>query len=445
MARKKVAENTPPAKPQDKAEVPTTTPRLQVSLSGQAPEPGPRLASALDAFGIVGRELSQADREHFMVLHLDNKNRLLAKEVISTGNLNASIVHPREVFKGAVLNGSAAILCVHNHPSGDPTPSQEDRETTARLKQAADLVGIRLLDHLIVGRGPANYFSFTDSGTMPPLPPTKENPASMAIEGAGGVGDTAGGISREEAKGIIDAAANRMTFLLETVFSTPMTSHERICTGFEGVFGGLDFVFFEAFLSLEDLYYRLYPEELPEGQDPPKGWSGNPPSWDKPDMSCALVAPRRALEFLWNSFAVHVGDHEKISEQGFSGMGAIVKDIRADLYGLSSGIEQAIRGASAADSKTKPSDEPPGHPGGSVAGRAHSSAAAASPQGVPDVSCDLAMIEDKLEFILEAGFEQEGGIATLSESAISGISVCLYEVKWKTKEILEKLYPGAKP
>lgn len=108
--------------------------------------------------------LRHETKEHFIGLHLDSKNRLLCMEIVSVGSLNASIVHPREVYKSALLSSAAAIVFVHNHPSGDPTPSREDIELTSRLKQASDLLGIRLLDHVVIGSG--RHFSFADSGLL---------------------------------------------------------------------------------------------------------------------------------------------------------------------------------------------------------------------------------------------------------------------------------------
>lgn len=108
--------------------------------------------------------LRHETKEHFVGLHLDSKNRLLCLEIVSTGSLNASIVHPREVYKSALLSSAAAIVFVHNHPSGDPAPSREDIELTSRLKQASDLLGIRLLDHVVIGSG--RHFSFADSGLL---------------------------------------------------------------------------------------------------------------------------------------------------------------------------------------------------------------------------------------------------------------------------------------
>jgi len=104
------------------------------------------------------KQLSNLDREHFMVVHLDGQNRILAKETISIGSLNETTVHPREVFKGAVLNGSAAVILLHNHPSGNPSPSLSDIATTDRLRKAGNIVGIQVLDHIIIGT--FGFYSF---------------------------------------------------------------------------------------------------------------------------------------------------------------------------------------------------------------------------------------------------------------------------------------------
>lgn len=110
------------------------------------------------------RDMARLDREHFVVLHLDGKNRILAKETVSIGSLNQAIVHPREVFKAAVHNGSTSIICVHNHPTGDPLPSGEDKSITNRLYSAGEILGIKILDHIIIGED--GYFSFIESGCI---------------------------------------------------------------------------------------------------------------------------------------------------------------------------------------------------------------------------------------------------------------------------------------
>lgn len=114
------------------------------------------------------RDMKDETKEHFCCLHLDGKNRIVCYDVVSTGSLNQSIVHPREVFKTACMVSAAAIILLHNHPSGDPSPSREDREITRRLKECGEIIGIRVLDHIIVGDGDSSapYFSFVESGLM---------------------------------------------------------------------------------------------------------------------------------------------------------------------------------------------------------------------------------------------------------------------------------------
>ena len=98
---------------------------------------------------LMGAE-AKADREAFWVLHLNTRGRLIEKELVSLGSLNESGIHPREVFRKAILNSDDAIITVHNHPSGDPTPSREDKATWQRLRQAGEILGIRVMDNLII-------------------------------------------------------------------------------------------------------------------------------------------------------------------------------------------------------------------------------------------------------------------------------------------------------
>jgi DNA repair protein RadC len=107
--------------------------------------------------------LTSESKEYFFTMHMDGKNRILCIDCVSVGSLNQSIVHPREVFKTALLSSAAAIILVHNHPSGDPTCSREDREITRRLKEAGELLGIRILDHIILGE---SYYSFVEQGLL---------------------------------------------------------------------------------------------------------------------------------------------------------------------------------------------------------------------------------------------------------------------------------------
>ncbi|KKM13042.1 DNA repair protein RadC [Clostridiales bacterium PH28_bin88] len=104
-----------------------------------------------DAASILADFLTGADREHFVVMCLDNKNKVNAINVAAVGILNAAPVHPREVFKPAILSNAAAVVLGHNHPSGDPKPSREDVELSTRLVEAGRLLGIEVLDHLVIG------------------------------------------------------------------------------------------------------------------------------------------------------------------------------------------------------------------------------------------------------------------------------------------------------
>lgn len=110
-------------------------------------------------------DLNTLDVEVFMIFHLDSKNVIRAWQVISIGTINASLIHPREVFRAAIINGAVSIVGVHNHPSGDPTPSSEDVTITLRLEDAGKIVGIHVLDHIIIGAN-EQYFSFADRGLL---------------------------------------------------------------------------------------------------------------------------------------------------------------------------------------------------------------------------------------------------------------------------------------
>jgi DNA repair protein RadC len=105
-----------------------------------------------------------ADKEHFLLLALNNKNRVNGFKVISTGSLTASLVHPREVWRAALHLCAAAVIFVHNHPSGEPAPSQEDIEITRRLKETGEILGIRVLDHIVLGD--ERFFSFSEQGLV---------------------------------------------------------------------------------------------------------------------------------------------------------------------------------------------------------------------------------------------------------------------------------------
>lgn len=109
------------------------------------------IRSPEDGANFVMEEMRSLTQEHFVVLFLNTKNQVIHRQTIFIGSLNASIVHPREVFREAVRRSAASIICAHNHPSGDPTPSQEDIHVTKRLVDSGKMMGIELLDHLIIG------------------------------------------------------------------------------------------------------------------------------------------------------------------------------------------------------------------------------------------------------------------------------------------------------
>jgi DNA repair protein RadC len=127
------------------------------------PENRPKLSTGADVYEQM-KDIKDASKEMFVAFYLDTKNKVLAREVISIGILNANLIHPRETFRGAILHNAHAIIVSHNHPSGDPTPSQADIDVTNMLKNAGELLGIEVLDHIIAGRN--NFISLKESGVM---------------------------------------------------------------------------------------------------------------------------------------------------------------------------------------------------------------------------------------------------------------------------------------
>lgn len=127
-------------------------------------ERGRRLHGPADVHGMFGPRLRHLLQEEFHVLLLDARHRLLSTSLVTRGTADTSLVHAREVFREAVREGACAVILVHNHPSGDPRPSPEDRTVTRQLSQAGTLVGIPVLDHVIVGDG--RYVSMAEEGAM---------------------------------------------------------------------------------------------------------------------------------------------------------------------------------------------------------------------------------------------------------------------------------------
>jgi DNA repair protein RadC len=134
-----------------------------------AEAPSPRVLNHPDDVARLAMEFvktSDDDKEHFWVVLTNTRHHYLMHSEVSVGSQTASLVHPREVFGPAVREGVHSIVLAHNHPSGDPAPSAEDRSLTTRLKDCGTLLGIELLDHVIVGNGTGRWFSFRDAGML---------------------------------------------------------------------------------------------------------------------------------------------------------------------------------------------------------------------------------------------------------------------------------------
>ena len=143
---------------------PITVVRIQMVREGTFPYSPNAVSQSSDAAKIIQTYLAGADREYFVLLLLDGKHRVNALNVVTIGSLTAALVHPREVFKPAILANAASVIVGHNHPSGDPEPSREDLALTERLVKAGELMGIRVLDHLIVGED--RFVSLADRGII---------------------------------------------------------------------------------------------------------------------------------------------------------------------------------------------------------------------------------------------------------------------------------------
>jgi len=126
---------------------------------------GAVLRSSRDVYRHYRPRLAGAPRETFWVVLLDVKNRILGEAKVSEGSLSSAVVHPREVFRPAVEESAAAVILVHNHPSGDSTPSAEDVAITRRLREAGDVMGVKVLDHVVIGGD--GYTSFVERGLLP--------------------------------------------------------------------------------------------------------------------------------------------------------------------------------------------------------------------------------------------------------------------------------------
>jgi DNA repair protein RadC len=135
-------------------------------LSGEPPQRKVKVTAPQDLVQYYQPRIQHLRKEVFKVVLLDTKHQLLKDVTVSEGSLSASLVHPREAFLPAIKESAAAVVFVHNHPSGDPTPSPEDKELTHRLAEVGRLVGISVLDHIIIGTGNPGFMSFRDAGIL---------------------------------------------------------------------------------------------------------------------------------------------------------------------------------------------------------------------------------------------------------------------------------------
>jgi DNA repair protein RadC len=132
-------------------------------------QPSPRVPSSPEAVARLAQDLLRAaddDKEHFWVIFLNAQNHYLMHTLVSTGTQSASLVHPREVLGPALRAGAASLILVHNHPSGDPTPSREDLRLTRQLVDGAQLLDLRLHDHVIIGNGTERWVSLAQRGVL---------------------------------------------------------------------------------------------------------------------------------------------------------------------------------------------------------------------------------------------------------------------------------------
>jgi DNA repair protein RadC len=146
-----------------KAEAILALPKLLQQLVYE-PTEGTSVSCSKDVYDLFRFRMASSPTEQFMVLTLNTRNRILSEELCALGRINTVHVHPSEVVRQAIIRSAPNIICLHNHPSGDPTPSPEDRLLTERICQASSLMGVRMLDHVIVAA--RSYYSFSDAGAL---------------------------------------------------------------------------------------------------------------------------------------------------------------------------------------------------------------------------------------------------------------------------------------
>jgi len=144
--------------------------RVMLDRTGSIVKEGTAVVTqAREAARLFRQFIGDVPEEHFALMVLDSRRRVIGITEVSVGTLSASLVHPREVFRAAILLNGAAVIVSHNHPSGDPSPSAEDREATRRLQRAGELLGIPVADHVVLGEGEGDsvrFFSFRESGLL---------------------------------------------------------------------------------------------------------------------------------------------------------------------------------------------------------------------------------------------------------------------------------------
>jgi DNA repair protein RadC len=140
--------------------------KVTLVREGKMPWGDTRMRNSQMVSAILHQYLEGTDRENLCAVLLNQKNEITGISTISIGSLTSSVAHPREIFKVAILANCASLIIVHNHPSGDPQPSKEDRALTARLLEAGKILGIPLVDSIIIGDGNEKYFSFADEGLL---------------------------------------------------------------------------------------------------------------------------------------------------------------------------------------------------------------------------------------------------------------------------------------
>lgn len=120
-----------------------------------------KIKKPIDVYNYMSKALFNLKQEHFFVLCLDTKNQIVSDKLLAIGTLNAALIHPREIFKEAIKNSANSFILVHNHPSGDPEPSEEDLKISEEIMKASELIGIRMLDHIIIGN--QKYWSYKEA------------------------------------------------------------------------------------------------------------------------------------------------------------------------------------------------------------------------------------------------------------------------------------------